>query len=155
MASRSRCSPETGELAAALEGAFSKYYGLRCRIGRLRRRKSVYSSSFTIENLDVELAGGRRLALVFKDLSPSSMLPTARRVRPSFLYEPRREIQVYREILEPERLGTPICYGAELDHEASRYWLFLERVSGPLLWQRGRIESWRQAARCCARRRRD
>jgi aminoglycoside/choline kinase family phosphotransferase len=111
---------------------------------------SVYSSSFTIENLQVTLANGRHLALAFKDLSPSSMLATARRVRPGFLYDPRREIEVYRKILDPQRWGTPLCYGADLEEGSDRYWLFLERVNGPLLWQRGRMESWQQAARWLA-----
>ena len=62
-----------------------------------------------------------------------------------------REIETYRRILHPQRLGTPIFYGAVVSPELERYWLFLERVSGPLLWQMGRMESWQQAARWLAR----
>src|SRR6266511_4312995 len=139
------------ELRTALEQVLSQYFGARRRVKKLRRRLSVYSSSYTIENLEVELDHGQRLRLVLKDLSPASLLLTAQQVRPHFLYEPRREIETYRKILHPQRLSTPICYGAIASPELERYWLFLERVSGPLLWQRGRMESWEQAARWLAR----
>jgi Ser/Thr protein kinase RdoA (MazF antagonist) len=78
------------------------------------------------------------------------MLRTARQVRPRFLYEPRREIEIYQRILHQQGLGTPLCYGAIDSPEQERYWLFLERVDGPLLWQRGRLKAWEQAARWLA-----
>jgi thiamine kinase-like enzyme len=62
------------------------------------------------------------------------------------LYNPRREILAYRSLLNPEQFGTPVCYGAVEEHEADRYWLFLERVEGVLLWQVGRFEQWERAA---------
>lgn len=139
------------ELRFALEEALSGHFGRRCRIQRLRRRRSVYSSTYTIENLEVELARGRRLSLVFKNLSPSSLLEAAQEVRPRFLYNPLREIETYRSILDPQRFGTPICYGALYHPGQQRYWLFLERVRGPLLWQVGEMETWRQAAQWMAR----
>jgi aminoglycoside phosphotransferase (APT) family kinase protein len=94
---------------------------------------------------------GQKLEMVLKDLSPSSLLATANQVRPHFLYEPLREIQTYQKILNPLRLGTPHCYGAVASPELERYWLFLERVNGRLLWQMGRMESWQEAARWLAR----
>jgi Ser/Thr protein kinase RdoA (MazF antagonist) len=116
----------------------------------LRRRISAYSSSYTIENLAVELEHRVHLRLVFKDLGPASLLQTARRVRPPFLCDPLREIETYQRILLPSPLGTPRCYGAVVSPEGPQYWLFLERVDGPLLWQTGRIEVWEQAARWLA-----
>jgi Ser/Thr protein kinase RdoA (MazF antagonist) len=139
------------ELHEALEQVLSGYFNAPRRIGNLRRRKSAYASSSTIENLHIELKRGPRLDLVLKDLSPAAQLPGARKVRPQFLYQPMRELETYRKILHPGRLGTAICYGA-IDHaEVQIYWLFLERVRGPLLWQTGRSETWDQAARWLAR----
>jgi Ser/Thr protein kinase RdoA (MazF antagonist) len=47
--------------------------------------------------------------------------------------------------------GTPICYGAVARDRGARYWLLLERVPGPLLWQVGRFDAWLEAARWLAR----
>jgi hypothetical protein len=139
------------ELHGALEQVLSEHFEATCRIRKLGRRRSAYSSSYIIENLAVELEGGRRLSLVVKDLSPASLLTTAQKVRPHFLYDPLREIESYLDILNPQCLGTPICYGSVQSRELERYWLFLERVPGPLLWQRGRMDSWETAARWLAR----
>ncbi len=135
------------ELWAALETVLSAYYGAPRRIERLRRRISSYASSCPICNLEVELIGGLRLELVFKNLSPDAELAAAQNVRPGFLYSPMREIDTYRTLLQGQGLGTATCYGAFVCAERRQYWLFLERVSGPLLWQRGRLDSWKQAAR--------
>ena len=138
------------DLRLALEQVLSEYFGCRCPIRVLRRRRSNYSSSCGIENLEVEFARGRRLSLVFKDLSPTALLKTAQAVRPRFFYDPLREIETYRTVLDPGRYGTAICYGAIHQPELQRYWLFLERVRGPLLWQVGKITSWRRAAQWLA-----
>jgi Ser/Thr protein kinase RdoA (MazF antagonist) len=136
----------TSLLHEALEGVLSTYFGRRRSIKKLRRRSSAYSSSYALENLELELDRHQHLSLVFKNLSPGSVLKTARQVRPGFVYHPEREIEIYRHILNRKKLGTPICYGAVEVPELERYWLFLERVEGPLLWQRGRLQSWEQAA---------
>jgi hypothetical protein len=141
----------THDLQAALESELSSYFGTKQRIQKLRRRLSAYSSSCRIENLNVQLDRGRPLGLVFKDLNPAALTPGAREIRPQFLYDPRREIETYRNILSPGRLGTPICYGAIATTLSERDWLFLERVQGPLLWQLGRIAHWEEAARWLAR----
>jgi hypothetical protein len=150
MKSKSQPRVHLDQLHFVLERELPHHFGRRCRIQKLRRRRSPYSSSYPIENLKVDLDGGQQLHLVLKDLSPASMLETARQVRPHFLYNPLREIETYRSILQPHRLGTAICYGAIEAQALGRYWLFLERVPGPLLWQTGRIESIKQAARWLA-----
>src|SRR3954469_24636011 len=81
------------------------------RLKSFRRRLSAYSSSYTVENLDVTLADGKKLRLVLKDVSPASVLATAQQVRPRFLYHPAREIEVYQNILNPARSGTPRYFG--------------------------------------------
>jgi Ser/Thr protein kinase RdoA (MazF antagonist) len=137
-------------LHTAVEPLLSEHFGKRCRIRRLRRRLSIYSSSYTIENLEIDLDRGRRLRLVMKDLSPASLLPAARQVRPYFLHAPLREIETYRKLLRSQDLGTPVYYGSVASPELERYWLFLERVQGPLLWQVGCMDTWRQAAQWLA-----
>ena len=139
------------ELREGLERALTEHFQASRRVTKLRRRLSAYSSSSTIETLNVHLERGRPLDVVLKDLSPGSMLPTARKVRPQFIYEPLRELEVYRRILDPRKQGTPICYGAVDSSERQLYWLFLERVRGPLLWQKGRLETWEQAAEWLAK----
>jgi Ser/Thr protein kinase RdoA (MazF antagonist) len=138
-------SPPDTELLTALEPALA--------IIGLERRPFAYASSFRIEEIDVRLGpleGGRSLTLLFKDLSPEGMLDGARRAKPFFLYDPRREIEMYRRILQPGRFGTATCYGAVADAAAGRYWLFLEKVPGRELYQVGELAVWQQAARWLA-----
>src|SRR3974390_151414 len=95
------------ELREELTRGLSFHFGEKQSIRNLRRRRSNYSSSNTIENLQVELANGKHLRLVFKDLSPTSLLETAREVRPQFIYNPQREILIYRAVLDPVQFQTP------------------------------------------------
>lgn len=76
------------------------------------------------------------------------MLPAARRVRPTILHEPRRELDVYRRILCRSEFGTPALYGMECDGD--RAWLFLERVRGQELYQVGDVCVWQAVARWLA-----
>ena len=144
MASPIRIAGE--DLREELEIILSDYFGEKREILGLRRRRSSYSSSYTIENLEVELDKAKPLRLILKDLSPTSLLSEARDVRPQFLYSPQREIEIYRSLLNSQEFGTPVYYGALEQTESQRYWLFLERVEGPLLWQVGRLEHWEGAA---------
>jgi len=134
-------------LDAALHGGGA---GRTIRVVDLRRRPSAYYSSFLMEDLDVTLEDGTTHAMVFKDLSPRARLAASRRVKPSFLHQPLREIQVYAHVLEHNGLGAPRFYGASVDPQAGRYLLFLERVASRPLWQVGEFEAWRQAARRAA-----
>jgi hypothetical protein len=146
-----RTGPPTAELRAVLEQALAEHFGRPCRIARLRRHLSDYSTSFALEELDVRLEDGRRLALIFKDLSRQRLLDGARLVKPVFLYDPVREIETYRRLLAPDRLGTAVCYGAVVDQEAGRYWLFLERVCGQRLSFVGELSTWERVAGYLAR----
>jgi hypothetical protein len=139
------------EVGQELERLLATHFGATRRIRRLRRRRSRYSSSCPILNLELEFDNAEHLSLALKDLTPSSLLEEARKVRPTFLYDPLREIEMYRSVLEPKRFGTAICYGAIVQENTGPYWLFLERVVGPLLWQVGDFEQWKNAARWLAR----
>jgi Ser/Thr protein kinase RdoA (MazF antagonist) len=132
------------ELHRALAGVLPQ------RVKSFRRRLSAYSSSYTVENLEVTLARGKKLRLVLKDVSPAATLATTQQVRPHFLYHPAREIEVYQNILNSLRSGTPHCFGAVNSPALERHWLFLERVDGRLLWQAGDLAHWDAAARWLA-----
>src|SRR5262249_41910965 len=87
------------DLRCALEGALGP-------LARLERRASLYRSSFALEELDVWLADGTALRLVFKDLGWHTLLEQGRRAKPSFLHDPLREIRLYQHVLDPATLGT-------------------------------------------------
>jgi hypothetical protein len=130
---------------------------LAARPGRVRRRlaglslrAATYYSSFRMAELDVQWDNGTALKLVFKDLGPRSLLPEAGRCKPQFLLDPRREINVYRGVLDPHRLG-PRFLGAVEDLAAGEYWLFVEKVDGAPLWQVADLTAWQAAARWAAR----
>jgi hypothetical protein len=114
-------------------------------------RRSMYSTSFVIDELDAELSDGSTLALVRKDLSWDGLLSEAVGAKPHFLYDPLREIEVYRSVLSGAGLGTAGFYGACVEPSAGRYWLFLERVVGMELWQVGDFGVWLAVARWLAR----
>jgi hypothetical protein len=151
MDSAARHRVAQSELVATLEDVMTRYFGAPQQLKRLRRRVSTYSSSSTVENLEVDLHGKPSLRLVFKNLSPAALLPGARRIRPDFLYEPHREAATYERILRRHQSGTATCYGSVNTDTPERHWLFLERVTGRPLWQVGRMESWLEAARWLAR----
>jgi hypothetical protein len=140
----------TAELRGALQEALSRRSGTQQRVVGLKRRPSIYSTSFAIEELDVRLQDGTSLRLLFKDVSRHAVLESARRVKPTFLYDPLREIETYRTILEPNRLGTATCYGAIVDQRAGHYGLFLEKVPGVELYQVGDLTTWQHVARWLA-----
>jgi hypothetical protein len=107
-------------------------------VERLERRAYPYATSHPLEELDVELADGRALRLIRKDLGA---LPAS---RPSFLHSPSREIEAYRLILEPAGLGTAEFYG----NVGAQ--LYIEKVDALELWQLGELEAWQGVARWLA-----
>jgi hypothetical protein len=132
---------QTRELQNALEKAFGK--SLLC----LRRAPSVYSSSSTLEELELFFADGNRLLAMFKNLGSDGVLESSRGVRPQFLCNSQREIDVYRFLLQATDIGTARLYGYDLD----RSWLFVEKVVAPELFQVGEFETWLEVARWLAR----
>jgi aminoglycoside phosphotransferase (APT) family kinase protein len=110
-----------------------------------------YCSSYPIEELVVSLGGQPPERVLFKDLSPSAMLGDARRVKMGDHRDPLREIAVYRHALATGGLSTPRLIAAVAEPAIGRYWLFLEKVEGPPLWQVGEFEAWLEAARFLGR----
>lgn len=142
------------ELEPALRRIVARNFEKNRRIREWHRRVSPYSSSCTVTRIRLKLTGrgrGHGFQMALKDLTPGSQLPTARRVRPGFLYDPDRELAAYEHILNPLNLGTARFFGAEISTDPPRRWLFLEWVHGPLLWQMGRLHHWQQAAVWLAR----
>lgn len=133
-------------IRAALASVLGDRLGKPCEVAHLARRPSASSTSFALEELDVTLADGTSLALVFKDGSRRALLPTAERIRPSFHFNLQREAEVYQHILAPAGMSTATLYGALVDPVEGRSWLFLERVPGFTLDQTGDFSAWKRAA---------
>jgi hypothetical protein len=139
----------TDELRDALEQALHDSGNPR-RVTGMERSPCVFTSSFTLEELAVELDDGTELDLMFKDLGASGLSERARAAKPDFLYDPLREIEAYRSILAPADLGTAAFYGSVVDPAQGRFWLFIENVPGTALWQIGELEVWEAVARWAA-----
>lgn len=137
--------PSTTDLLECLRRPMEKVFG--ASILSLRRTPSRYSTSFGIENLELSFSDGSVVPVVFKNLSPTALLPEALQTRPDFVYDPAREIEVYRRLLRDTGLGTARLYAARVDPERDCYWLFLEKVDGVELYQVEELEIWKQAAR--------
>jgi hypothetical protein len=98
------------DLEPILTDLLSVHFGRTCAITALRHHPYIYSTSFALDDLEVELADGTALRLILKNLSASGLLQAARASKPTFLHEPLREIQTYQRILGPARLGTATCW---------------------------------------------
>ncbi len=111
----------------------------------VRRRPFEYRSSAPMAELEVD---GRTLLL--KDLSPSALTGRARAAKLEFLHDPRRELEVYRSLLDGADLGTPELAVAVSDPDRDRYWLVIEKVRATELYQVGELERWQEALRWLA-----
>ena len=108
-------------------------------------------SSHEMRDLTVSLADGRTVSVMLKGLHESAHLEEARRARPLFLYNPRREIEVYQHVLSRLDLDTPTFWGAHVDTDAGEYWLLLENMRGAVPMWECEFEYWTRAARWLAR----
>ena len=122
---------ETTEcLRVQVERGLCRLEGAGVRVERLDRTPSPYGTSWPLEDLTVWVEGRAPLHLLFKDLSPGAVAPAVRRVKPSFVIDPQREIETYRRLLTDPSLGSARCYVAMADQAAGRYWLVLEKAPG-------------------------
>lgn len=137
---------DDGTVRAALERALAGVRGTPAPVAELSRRPFAYETSFAIDELDVRLADGERLALVVKDVGEAGLSAEAAATKPAHTLDPGREIAVYRDLLSPAALSTPRFHGAAVDPGAGRWWLFLERVEGEVLTDVGELEVWCEAA---------
>jgi hypothetical protein len=141
----------SAEIRDALERALGARRGTPVSIESLERRPCAYRTSFALEELDVALTDGTRLRLMLKDLSRAALHEEARAAKPELLYEPMREIHVYRDLLDGAGLGTAEYHGSSVEPERDRWWLFIENVVGDALWQIGEFDVWEETARWLAR----
>ncbi|HKH65127.1 MAG TPA: aminoglycoside phosphotransferase family protein [Solirubrobacterales bacterium] len=139
------------QVREALELALGEVRGEPVALAELSRRHFAYETSFAIDSLDVELASGERLALLVKDVGPAGLSAEAAAAKPADTLNPEREISVYRDLLEPAGLSTPRFYGAAVEPELERRWLFLERIEGEVLTDVGELDAWCEAATWAAR----
>lgn len=124
--------------------------GDRHSVRVLERHAIPYRSTFPLEELHVRHGDGREEWLVWKDLSRDGPADPVWSVKPAFLRDPTREIATYRHVLGPLGIAAPRYRGAIDDPARGRHWLFLERVVGDPLWQRGEESVWQGAARWLA-----
>lgn len=133
--------PTDTELLTVLRRAL---VGTVCeRIDALHRRPAAYGASFHLEELDLDVDDGHIIRMMFKDVTQPR--GAALSVKPQFLFNPEREIVVYRDVI-PGIAGPPTCHCVVTHPDEKRYWLFLERVSGPQLRECGDFEAWKRAA---------
>lgn len=140
----------TAQLRAAVEEGL-RADQVTAGIASIERKPSAYRTSFAIEELDVALNDGTRLPLLVKYVGRDDLLDAAQRAKPSFLYDPVREIAVYQSVLADSGLGTARCYATRADAAAGQYWLILEKFDGVELYQVGEIAVWERAAEWLAR----
>jgi Ser/Thr protein kinase RdoA (MazF antagonist) len=112
----------------------------------IRRRPYEYRTSFPLEQLDLTLADGAGLRLLFKQLDWNTLGEGARLVKPRFLHDPLRELAVYGSVLSSVPPGPPRHYGSKIDPERGWHWLFIEWVDGRELFQVGNRALWEAAA---------
>ncbi len=135
--------PASGHLARAPATAedeeLRSWIELRLGVAvqELVRHPLSSSSSFACELLTVR-AADRVHELFFKDYG-RCRLPRENDAGPA------REIEVYRHLLDPERLDTARHLGSRRQPEEARTWLLLEHVRGSRLAERS-FEHWLAAA---------
>jgi len=121
-----------------LEAGLTLRRGRRVRVVALERRSLEARSTHPIERLNVRLDSGERLRLVFKRLRRGS---TAK--------GNRREVLIYRRLLERRGFGAPTVYASIYDHRLGDYWLFLEDL-GERTLEEGDRDEWLAAVRWLA-----
>lgn len=139
----------TALLHGVVERVLSDHFGAPQRIVHLQRTPFAYRSSFGLEELQVLLDDGATLTLLWKDASLHALSAAGQRAKPTFLYHPQREIETYHQILGTHLPDAAIYYGALVDEEQARYWLFLEKVQGTPLYEVA-LPVWQHVARWLA-----
>ena len=142
---------KTARMVESLSKGISHVYGQHRTVKLLERKPFSGSSSFTTERIRVLLDGGTWLDLFFKDLNPDGLLHEAQLIRKAGMERSRREMLMYRNILAPLNLDTPILYGFRWEPTENLYWLFLENTGPKRLSRLGDFTLWVDAARWVAR----
>jgi hypothetical protein len=134
-------------LCEAAEAAVASLLSRPHRVADVASKLSPYSTSFRIEDVTASLESGQLVHLVRKDLSWETMLDGARRIRSRHDHDPRREIDVYRDLLPLAPAGPPLLLADGGTEGPDGPWLMLERVEGIQLRHVGEASAWEAAAR--------
>jgi len=118
---------------------------------RIESAAYEYRTSFPVSRLDIVLSDGRVIAAVCKELSRSRLSADALRAKPAALFDPMREIEVYRRILRDAHLGTAALIAVAEAGPEGGPWLVIEQVRGVELYQVGDLAGWCAAAEWLAR----
>jgi hypothetical protein len=142
--------PPLDGLSGVLQEQLRLNYDVGATVVGLVQRPLPASTSSLIHEVDVVLQGGDRLELIAKNVGPTGFLGQARRVKPLFLRNPLREVEMYASLLRDGDRGTPFYFGAHTDPRRGECVLFLERVRGVDLRDVGSGPDWEAAARWLA-----
>jgi aminoglycoside phosphotransferase (APT) family kinase protein len=130
----------------SLEQGLSAQRERAVRVSELHQCDFRSGSSFSINRLRVVLDDGESLGMFCKDLNPMHQRVEARAIRSLELQRSRRELWMYREVLDAERLGTPRFYGHRWEPKRGLLWLFIEDVGPKRLSRVGDFDIWVNAA---------
>jgi serine/threonine protein kinase len=122
-----------------LEEGLGRWFDRPVRIASLNGEPLERRSTYPIDRLWVTLDSGEQLPVIFKRLQAAEG-PKGN----------RREVLVYRRLLDGGRFGAPALYASAYDEPAGRYWLFLEDVGENSL-KAGDDDDWLAAVRLLAR----
>ena len=127
---------------AALEAGLSNYFYSTVRIVEMAGTPLWGDNEgIRFQRLEVTLASGRTLAVVFKRLLPD----------PDPVGDPcLREVLIYRRLLARGRFGAPALYASVQDEVRERYWPFFDDLGDQSL-DDGASEDWNAAARWLAK----
>src|SRR5436309_8694380 len=115
-------------------------------IDSIEIRPCQYRTSFPLDEVEIIFADGRQARLLRKRLRLSALDPDIAAAKHSGMFDPQREIEIYRRVLAESGLGTAVFVGAGKDADGLGAWLLLEHVQGVEMYQVGEIRSWRIAA---------
>lgn len=120
-------------------------------VDSMRVVRSAYSSSATLLNVHLTLAGGERLRVVCKLGGPAGAIPAARGVRPGIFGDAGREAWVYESVLAFDGVADAPRLLASGRTAGGGPWLLIEWAGSVDLGQVGARAVWCDAAAQLAR----
>lgn len=133
-----------------IEAVLASHVGRSRRISGVDTRPSARRSSFSIDEVDVRFEDGETIDLIAKAVDWDALSPEARRAKPPFVWDERREMSVYEFVLPDLDVTRARYFGSYVDRAGVRH-LLIERVRGVPLVECSEFNAWREAARWLAR----
>ena len=113
-------------LTAALAWAIGRNGSARGPLAAVRREPTPYVTTFPCEIVTCRFEDGARLQLFCKYAAKDGKCSHGQRGGVGY------EARVYRRILKPARLSTPVFYGFHLNRKTGGIWLILEYLHNSL-----------------------